>query len=460
MDFAFVHSAANLADWLGIQSTQRQNGTQGITITARFMDPKRRFIYIYGDSSRTRLKITRSMLAQIFTYHQVMPDYLDFIFAFGFSGSSRLLKFSSFREHTSLRVPQPGSAIPQLGRSGRQFQLCYNLKGTWQMGVPDDVVWMAQEAAFYHQFDVLSGNMLWIVTKGRLDLHSRIKDWTNVSENPDNRAFGTVEDCFRSSLSTQLLFSHWSTEGWRNHIEWLYHKEQQGTYEMSERSEGPGEDKLGSGGADIQQLQWLEDRANEIIGLLEGNVYVLGALQKFYLALSTDSDFPLRPCGSDINTFSNKLGHFMEEFRMQVASTRTFVKSVADRKELINKYIERQAAQRAERLNRNMEREAVVVRIVTIVTLIYLPATFVSTFFSTDIIKYQSGDKNGTFSPIAMNRWLQVTLPLTFLTILVAWLGDRWAQTHRPADNRLREGERPCVWRRRFWPNAIFEKEP
>lgn len=95
------------------------------------------------------------------------------------------------------------------------------------------------------------------------------------------------------------------------------------------------------------------------------------------------------------------------------------------------------------------QREAIAMRIITVVTLIYLPATFVSvsvkdflihwillitpkTFFSTDIVKYQdqnSGNGNntsstsfmGSFSKIALERWLQVTIPLTFLTLVIGW---------------------------------------
>ena len=67
-------------------------------------------------------------------------------------------------------------------------------------------------------------------------------------------------------------------------------------------------------------------------------------------------------------------------------------------------------------------------RIVTLVTLIFLPATFVSTLFSTDIIKYQVDEyPDGKFSQVAMNRWLQVTVPLTLLTLLTAWCGKQWA---------------------------------
>jgi len=60
-------------------------------------------------------------------------------------------------------------------------------------------------------------------------------------------------------------------------------------------------------------------------------------------------------------------------------------------------------------------------RIVTVVTLIYLPATFVSTFFSIDIIKYQ-GEGSGSFLAVALFRWLQVTLPLTLVTLIVGWI--------------------------------------
>ncbi|EHK96947.1 hypothetical protein M7I_7347 [Glarea lozoyensis 74030] len=84
------------------------------------------------------------------------------------------------------------------------------------------------------------------------------------------------------------------------------------------------------------------------------------------------------------------------------------------------------------KISQASQREAIAMRIITVVTLLYLPATFVSTFFSTDIIKYQNpggGDEStsdlnsqymGSFSQVAMDRWLQVTVPLTILTILGA----------------------------------------
>jgi hypothetical protein len=124
-----------------------------------------------------------------------------------------------------------------------------------------------------------------------------------------------------------------------------------------------------------------------------------------------------------------------------------------------------------------MEKEAIVMRIITIVTLVYLPATFVSvssqfsfppskvrklnrilgkTFFSTDIVKYQNQNggrpNNGTFSKQAMNRWLQVTLPLTFVTIVIA------ALTLRIAERKRQRQEHPIKKQQKKWVKPVQTK--
>lgn len=188
-------------------------------------DPRCRFVYIHGVNSRARLRITRSMLLELFTFHQVMPDYLDFILVFGLQSEASEVNFSSFREQITLKLQHASTEIDSLGRSGKQYQLCYNLKGaTRKYRNPEDQgedQWSVRQAAFYHRFDVVGGNILWIVTKGGLDIQSRFKELTGSGARPEDKAFGTPDECFRSSLSAHLLFSHWSTEDWRGYIKWL-----------------------------------------------------------------------------------------------------------------------------------------------------------------------------------------------------------------------------------------------
>lgn len=164
------------------------------------------------------------MLLRTLSYHQVMPIYLDFISVFGQQSRPRDLRFSGFRDQTLLSGPLKGPVIPDLGRSGRQFQLCYNLKSVSPPSSVDPMdakEWPIRQAAIHHQFDVLEGTTLWLITKGNLDLKDRIQDMTGKDGRPEDRAFGTSEECFKSSLAVHLMLCHWSTEEWRWYIQRL-----------------------------------------------------------------------------------------------------------------------------------------------------------------------------------------------------------------------------------------------
>ena len=100
-----------------------------------------------------------------------------------------------------------------------------------------------------------------------------------------------------------------------------------------------------------------------------------------------------------------------------------------------------------EAMTSQSHRETMMMKVVTLVTFAFLPATFVSvsclkhqlttqansyeqTFFSTDVVKYQNGgngpdDASGggtSYSSLAMVRWLEVTIPLTVVTFLLSWI--------------------------------------
>lgn len=165
------------------------------------------------------------MLTRILTYHQVMPVYLDFMSVFGAQSEPRDLRFSGFREQRNLSHAFSGNAIPDLGRSGRQYQLSYNLKNVAEKSIDkaDKRLneWSIRQAAIHHQFDIVEGTTLWIVTKGNLDLQTRFKELTGKGGRPNDKSFDTLEQCFRSSLAAHLLYCFWSTEGWRWYILWL-----------------------------------------------------------------------------------------------------------------------------------------------------------------------------------------------------------------------------------------------
>lgn len=395
-----------------------------------------------------------------------MPGYLDFISVFGTQSRPRDLRFSGFREQTLLSNPPCGPSVPALGRSGRQFQLCYNLKSVSSLspaGTPTkNKEWSIRQAAFHHQFDIDEGTTLWIVAKGDWEIKERIQDMTGKDGRPEDKSFDKPEECFRSSLAVHLLNSHWSTEDWRWYIQWLEDVVDQ---EVNEESKcklglhmlihplrthiavwvprGPGEHQREYLPEDLQTVQDYEDRTNEAIMVSKANADVLTSLRKYYENLLENKAFNLKEaCGEDIIQFATQVNNMIYDSKMQIARAKLLVQIIDDRKSLILQHLQSQATEKMETLTRSMhkigfmsQKEAIAMRIITVVTLIFLPATFVSTFFSTDVVKYQnqnnSGGLSGSFSKTAMLRWLEVALPLTVVTLIVGYICFRWADKHR-----------------------------
>lgn len=115
--------------------------------------------------------------------------------------------------------------------------------------------------------------------------------------------------------------------------------------------------------------------------VLEANTEVMKSIRTFYVELVSKKDFPdtlKTACEDHAEVFTSQLDEIINDFHMQTARAKLLVNIISDRKELVLQHLQGQAAERTERLNQNLEREAVVMRIVTIVTLVYLPATFTS----------------------------------------------------------------------------------
>lgn len=164
------------------------------------------------------------MLVRVLSYYQIMPSFLEFLFVFGIHKNAREQRFSAFRGEVMLSNGQ-NSAIDSLGRSGRQLQLCYNLKtvGKWTEAgqlVPSNENWSVRQGAFYHQFDIENGNSLWIITRAGLDIKQRVESMTGKTGRSEDREFQNLPQCLRSSLAVHLLLCHWSAENWRTYFQW------------------------------------------------------------------------------------------------------------------------------------------------------------------------------------------------------------------------------------------------
>ena len=175
-----------------------------------------------ADSSRSPLKLTRLSLLRLLTYHQVMPEFVDYVGVFGTQEGPADPIFASFCEQTTLS-PRTALSMPQLGRSGRQFQMCYILRAparkTNKYG--GNVEWSLRPTAIHHQFDVVEGTTVWTIIRGGEDVYERIKYLTDKFGRPEDRDMSDAATGFRASLPIHLLVAFWALEQWKPYVAWL-----------------------------------------------------------------------------------------------------------------------------------------------------------------------------------------------------------------------------------------------
>ena len=166
-----------------------------------------------------------------FTYFQVMPEFLDFLFAFGKQEHAQDLYYSGFRQLTRLTKFDAGLCVPELGWSGRDLQLCYSLKSVEKSEVQKDWPWSIRHCAAHHSFDLDNVRSTWIIIKGNRLMEKRIHSATSDRGPTHFSSFQTVEKAFAAALATHLLLCDWSGENWRWYIKFLEDKLQEMTRE-------------------------------------------------------------------------------------------------------------------------------------------------------------------------------------------------------------------------------------
>ena len=159
-------------------------------------------------------------MTRLLSYHQITPSYLPFLFVFGLQEGPADPLFADFVSETSnLDNPLSALSIPSLGRSGRQYQLCFNVKApAW---IASDSAWSIRQVGAHHQFDVETGKALWMMTRGGTDIYERIRNLTDAYGRPEDRDVSTAEATFRGTLPIFLMLAFWALEQWEAYLRYL-----------------------------------------------------------------------------------------------------------------------------------------------------------------------------------------------------------------------------------------------
>lgn len=182
--------------------------------------------FLCPNSIFSPLPISLKSVSRLLTFHQVSPSFFEFLDVYGsIRWIDREIRFSGFKTEIYLGHPEPGSPLLELGRTGRHYQLCYNMKTVapqehLKEPLPGRSLWQIRQAAIHHQFDVGTGLQLWIYGDPYAAIEKKITEM--VSDQPDlKEKFDTISASFISSLEIHLLSAKWSAEGWRQYILYL-----------------------------------------------------------------------------------------------------------------------------------------------------------------------------------------------------------------------------------------------
>ncbi|PVH83609.1 hypothetical protein DL98DRAFT_569681 [Cadophora sp. DSE1049] len=225
---------------------------------------------------------------------------------------------------------------------------------------------------------------------------------------------------------------------------------------------------------DIQRLQYLEEKVSGVIMALRSNIEIITQLKEYYMSMIKSDLLPEESRANfkvDLVQFEKRINFNLADLQSQRSRTEALLKNLDNWKALLSNLMEYQSssaslaskllaqkaqssAERMEMMTKSMhdiakktKQDAAAVRIITLVTLVYLPGTFISTLMSTDIVKFQSDTR--MFQQGALQLYLALTIPFTVVTFLV-WYGMYLWTKHL---DRIQEKDNGGARKRRDTPD-------
>ncbi|KAL8729853.1 MAG: hypothetical protein Q9181_004858 [Wetmoreana brouardii] len=232
--------------------------------------------------------------------------------------------------------------------------------------------------------------------------------------------------------------------------------------------------------AKLQKIQHIQDKTHEAVLILKLNVSIISQLKQHYIKVTQTRIFPqdvTRLCQDNLEHFELRLTGVLDDLQMQILRLESLSRLLGDRKTLyhnteINKLSTKNMISMTEDMNdiaRKTKIETVSMKVITVVTLFFLPGTFISvcfllllvsssldssrqkalakdwskmstdtcstqkTLMSTDIFQtdgpgHPKPDPYAHLSPLQV--YLAASLPLNLITILI-WAALHWLEKHK-----------------------------
>ncbi|CZR67923.1 uncharacterized protein PAC_17822 [Phialocephala subalpina] len=410
---------------------------------------------IRQDRSWTTLNISRDLFEGFVNTHNVMPPFWKHMFTFGRKIQENEFQFPHFarRSTSSWQWLKEGSN-EQRGEAGHQTEYAYMLRRVEINGrarSEDDNPWSIRQTAVYSKFSNSARPFIAKDDQAQA-LQPRVYEQakcTFLLVAPSENAEAQFAQCLSQSTGCNgTPLTPWnihrilvadSLSGWMDYMAYLEKR-------LKEQSDHVvlatvGDDKVNLSPLtdfiinfdDRQQLKIIEDQVLDLQVILPGILDAVTQLQKEFSGFASHSLCFEEKEREELYEIAQEFKEYVREAGMLIDRSKALNDMAISTARLLSDLLSYEEAVSLKKLSYETQMEsksmghlaekstkdAAAVKILTVITLIYLPFAIVSSFFSTQFVTI----KEDGHLHLATNVWLLavIAIPLTAITIGSWW---------------------------------------
>lgn len=177
--------------------------------------------FITAPSSRDKLNITLHMAQKLFTFFQVMPQFMTCIIPFGQREHSHDGTTTSFQSWNRLQKTSCGVQVSGVGRSGQRLEHCYGLRSVERANSQPEWPWSTRLCSVHHSMDLEFGTSNFVVVKANKLIQRLIED-TAAAEPTDHKSSSSMPVLsLVYALQVHSLIVTWCGNNWPQYVEFL-----------------------------------------------------------------------------------------------------------------------------------------------------------------------------------------------------------------------------------------------
>ncbi|KAG4422124.1 hypothetical protein IFR04_004751 [Cadophora malorum] len=410
---------------------------------------------IQQDRSWTTVNIPREIFETFMETYSITPNFWKCVFTFGRKSEENEFEFPGFNCRKA-RAEKSGTAL--------NYEFSYMLRRAELNGRSEEdgeSPWSIRQTAVYHKLTC--------------DDRSNVSGSTFLLVAPSDNFKSQFTDCLESSTADETeTLSCWNTHrilcadslrGWSDYMVWLQKKLKEQSNEIVLATVGNNKANL-SPLTDFninfehrQELKIVEDQVLDLQVILPSLVDASHGIRAACARFAAESSTQGRD-KFDLDSIIDEFEDYEEQANLLTERAKTLKANAESTAQLLSDLLSYEEAVALKDLASETQTEshfmcqmaekstkdAAAVKILTIITLVYLPTTIVANFFSTEFVKIS--DSNNMH--VSTDVWLlaAISVPLTLITVVLWWA---WVHFTKVEPTQSPENPRIVTLQLRNW---------